>query len=72
LSTHPDPGNRVEYLTKEINEKYKDGASGGVFGEKNFQENVLSQRRMAMRLIDLRRPETWCAMCAATASSRSP
>lgn len=70
LSTHPNPGNRVEYLTKAVDHDYKGASERGLFGEKNFQDNVLSQRRMAIRLIDLRHPELWCAVCRDRATKR--
>jgi beta-barrel assembly-enhancing protease len=45
LSTHPDPGNRVEYLTETIEQKYRGPAETGEFGEENFRRNVLERRR---------------------------
>jgi predicted Zn-dependent protease len=44
LSTHPNPGNRIEYLTEEIQKKYFDAARDGELGQENFQRNVLSRR----------------------------
>jgi beta-barrel assembly-enhancing protease len=44
LSTHPNPGNRVEYLTEEIQKKYFDAAQRGELGEENFQRNIAARR----------------------------
>jgi len=45
LSTHPNPGNRVEYLTVEIEKKYFDAAHNGELGEENFQRYMGSRRQ---------------------------
>jgi predicted Zn-dependent protease len=47
LSTHPDPGNRIGYLTDTIRDKYAGPAQSGEFGEANFQQHVLSRRTVA-------------------------
>jgi predicted Zn-dependent protease len=47
LSTHPNPGNRVEYLTEEV-KKYPDAAAHGNVGVESFQQNVLSRRIILM------------------------
>jgi predicted Zn-dependent protease len=70
LSSHPDPGNRVEYLKKTIEQNHADAAARGEFGEERFRQNVLSTRPVAIRLIDLRQPEIWCAVCAQRAPAR--
>ena len=44
LSTHPNPGNRVEYLGEEIQKKYFDAAQSGELGEENFQRNIAMRR----------------------------
>jgi predicted Zn-dependent protease len=44
LSTHPNPGNRIEYLTEEIQKKYFDASQSGELGEANFQRYVGSRR----------------------------
>ena len=44
LSTHPNPGNRLEYLTEEIQKNYFEAARSGDLGEENFRRNVLSRR----------------------------
>jgi len=44
LSTHPNPGNRVEYLTEAIQKEYFEAARSGELGEANFQRNVLSRQ----------------------------
>lgn len=45
-SSHPDPGNRIEYLTKAIrdNPRYAALAQTGRWGAPEFQTNVLSRR----------------------------
>jgi len=45
LSTHPNPGNRVEYLTEEIEKKYFDAARNGELGEENFQRYIGSRQQ---------------------------
>lgn len=43
LSTHPDPGNRIEYLTETINEKYRMAAQNGQFDGPDFRRHVLDE-----------------------------
>ena len=43
LSTHPDPGNRIEYLEEEIDRRYSFTRRGRV-GEEEFRRNVLGRR----------------------------
>ena len=43
LSTHPDPGNRIEYLQDAIDGRYSFARRGRV-GEEEFRRNVLSRR----------------------------
>jgi predicted Zn-dependent protease len=69
LSTHPNPGNRIEYLTETIQKKYQPAAQGGRLGEDEFRRNVLSRRpgpvaRMASPTINLDAPQLWCLTCA--------
>lgn len=45
LSTHPNPGNRVEYLKEEIQKKYLDAARDGKSGEEDFQRYIGSRRK---------------------------
>jgi predicted Zn-dependent protease len=45
LSTHPDPGNRIEYLTDAIQKDYPDRAGEGIVGDRSFEQNVLARRR---------------------------
>jgi predicted Zn-dependent protease len=62
LSTHPNPGNRLEYLKAEINKKYAAAAGGGKVGRDEFTRNVLARRIGALPPL----PEnaaTWCAHC---------
>jgi predicted Zn-dependent protease len=68
LSSHPDPGNRIEYLTKAIEGKYAQAAKTGTLGERSFQQQVLSRMpapvAAAPRLmIDSSAPRSWCALC---------
>ena len=44
LSTHPNPGNRLEYLRAEIKKKYVAAADSGKVGVEEFRQNVLSHR----------------------------
>lgn len=43
LSTHPDPGNRIEYLNARIDTNYADSAQAGIVGEDTFRERVLDR-----------------------------
>jgi predicted Zn-dependent protease len=45
LSTHPNPGNRMGYLSAEINKSYHDVADRGILGDAEFQSSVLARRR---------------------------
>lgn len=40
LSTHPNPGNRMEYLRETIEEKFPAEAIGGRYGTEAFRRNV--------------------------------
>jgi predicted Zn-dependent protease len=68
LSTHPNPGNRIEYLTETIQKRYQASAQTGRLGEDEFRRNVLSRRpgpvAAMTTIIDLAHPETWCLSCA--------
>ena len=61
LSTHPDPGNRLEYLNETIRDKYSAAAQAGDFGEANFQQHVLARRPAASR--DVGEAGSWCLAC---------
>ena len=66
LSTHPNPGNRLEYLTEAIEKKYVTAAQSGRLGEAEFQQNVLTRRPRGVALLamfDSTDPSTWCAVC---------
>jgi len=67
LSTHPNPGNRLEYLTETIEKKYVTAAQSGRLGEAEFQQNIVSRRRgVAMLMMfhfDPADPSDWCATC---------
>jgi predicted Zn-dependent protease len=63
-STHPDPGNRVEYLTAAINKNpvYKSATQSGRWGVPEFQAGVLSRRPTAM--LEVPAEVVWCVTCA--------
>lgn len=68
LSTHPDPGNRLEYLGKAIQQKYADAEKTGTLGEQNFQQQVLTRAPAPIAsvqrlMIDPAAPATWCGLC---------
>ena len=68
LSTHPNPGNRLEYLSAAIEKQYAGAAASGSLGTENFKRYVLSRRPMiSMRPLDLSQPEMWCLTCRRTA-----
>jgi predicted Zn-dependent protease len=72
LSTHPNPGNRLEYLTETIEDKYLTAAQNGELGEANFQRHVLARRPTAMlMMIDLADPAGWCVTCREEFDSQS-
>ena len=43
LSTHPNPGNRLQYLRQTIEKRYVAAADSGKVGEDEFRQNVLSR-----------------------------
>ena len=43
LSTHPNPGNRIEYLSEAIEEPGARQAEAQIVGEESFQRNVLNR-----------------------------
>ena len=47
LRTHPNPGNRIEYLEQEIRRNYPDAANNPnlVVGRERYQQQVLSRKR---------------------------
>jgi predicted Zn-dependent protease len=63
LSTHPNPGNRLEYLSSTIKKRYAPAASTGRLGEEEFRRNVLSRRTIAHGEIDWAVPSNWCGTC---------
>lgn len=65
LSSHPNPGNRLEYLTKLIAKRYPAAAQQRRLGEEEFRRNVLSRRTTALAPLP---PGTitWCAHCRAS------
>jgi predicted Zn-dependent protease len=62
LSTHPNPGNRIEYLTETINEEYSAAAKSGRLGEDSFNKVVGAKKKAAGQL-DLSEPVAWCGTC---------
>ncbi|MGH7214128.1 MAG: M48 family metalloprotease [Tepidisphaeraceae bacterium] len=69
LSTHPNPGNRIEYLSEAINDRYQRASDSGDFGRDAFQDRVLDRRRRLSRLELLELPSSWCALCRARSTS---
>jgi predicted Zn-dependent protease len=67
LSTHPNPGNRLEYLTETIEERYLTAAQNGELGEDGFRRNVLARRPIAWAPIELDQSTSWCFACRAAA-----
>lgn len=64
LSTHPNPGNRIEYLTETINAQYVEAAKSGRFGEENFRKFVKTQApKTTQSSIDAASPLAWCGTC---------
>ncbi len=70
LSTHPNPGNRIEYLTDTINDEYRQAARTGRLDEQEFRNIVLSRRPTALRIDragDIPPAIVWCLTCRAEA-----
>jgi predicted Zn-dependent protease len=63
FSTHPDPGNRIEYLNDTIRSKYPAAAASGVFDGTAFRQQVLSRQPDSISRVDLDHPQTWCLHC---------
>lgn len=63
LLTHPDPGDRLQYLSSTIRKRYDQAAQSGRLGEEAFQRNVLSRRLTTHAPIDLSQPIAWCGTC---------
>jgi len=63
LSSHPNPGNRLEYLTDIIKKKYASYAQTGKVGAEEFQRNVLSRRPREVAVLPPLQLEGWCALC---------
>ena len=66
LSTHPDPGNRLQYLKEMIQKKYASAAQAGKVGEEEFRTNVLLRQVAELEPL----PESavvWCGHCRQTA-----
>jgi predicted Zn-dependent protease len=63
LSTHPNPGNRLQYLSSTIEKRYAPMARTGRLGEDEFRRNVLSRRSTAHAPIDFADPSPWCGTC---------
>ncbi|MFN4243771.1 MAG: M48 family metallopeptidase [Tepidisphaerales bacterium] len=61
--THPDPGNRIDYLNAAIAEKYREAENTGRWGVPEFRNNVLDRRRVELPPLDLSNPVLWCGHC---------
>jgi len=68
--THPDPGNRIEYLNATIKERYAAMERTGKVGEREFKQKVLSRRRAGSGGVDLGNPVLWCGHCRDEAVAR--
>lgn len=53
LSTHPDPGNRVKYLTDQLNKEYPDAAQGGYVRNEQQFTTAMVEMRAAQAAYDL-------------------
>jgi predicted Zn-dependent protease len=62
LSTHPDPGNRVEYLTEEIEKNYRRASRNGKLGKDTFEQHVLSRGEKVSYIPP--GMAAWCLTCA--------
>jgi predicted Zn-dependent protease len=62
LSSHPNPGNRLEYLRETIQEKYPVATRRGEVGAEEFRRNVLSRRITALDPLPAG-ALGWCAHC---------
>lgn len=73
LASHPNPGNRIEYLTKAIRDKHATAAQAGEYGQANFQQAVLARRprEMSWLLIEPDDPGQWCGVCRAGPRQRT-
>jgi predicted Zn-dependent protease len=63
LSTHPNPGNRLEYLSSTIEKRYAPLTNTGRLGEEEFRRAVLSRRTTAHAPIDWSQTTSWCGTC---------
>jgi predicted Zn-dependent protease len=62
LSSHPNPGNRIEYLTETIEKRYPQAADTGDLGADRFQRAM--GRRVSLALAPLRLAAVdWCGTC---------
>ena len=61
MSSHPNPGNRIEYLNDAIDKKYSSHVGTGRMGEEAFQQVV--GQPVAMMRIDWSQPSMWCLTC---------
>lgn len=65
-SSHPNPGNRIEYLKEAIAKDHAQLAQSGAYREKEFQQNVLSRRKAELSPINT---FAWCGWCRAETES---
>ena len=65
LSSHPNPGNRLEYLTDAIEDRYEQAADTGDFHEDRFRRIVGGRRSLSSLRLDLiaTDPSSWCGHC---------
>ncbi|MGB7157024.1 MAG: M48 family metallopeptidase [Tepidisphaeraceae bacterium] len=71
LSSHPNPGNRLEYLAEIIQKKYAAYAQTGKVGEEEFRQNVLARRVAKVAQLPPPRVEGWCSLCRPPAGDTS-
>ncbi len=75
MSSHPNPGNRIEYLNETIARKYASLAGQGNLGEAEFRRHVLSRRLTRLpeiEAIDLSNAPVWCLTCRMEAGPQAP
>jgi predicted Zn-dependent protease len=63
LSTHPNPGNRLQYLKELTEKKYRPATESGKLGEEEFRRNVKSRLAADSSPPALAEPAAWCLHC---------
>lgn len=61
--THPDPGNRIEYLNRAIAADHRAAEESGRWGVPEFRQNVLDRRKTSLAPLDPDQPVLWCSHC---------